>query len=153
MQLFFTQLLGKISVISSTKVKEQRGEGGDRRSEARPFCSTSYFLTFFSPRTFFRSRARGSARKKRAWVRIDHPLYQLPTGRWLNFIDVDHEPTPHSGLHVGAPCNLMVVHTFVSPNVRDASTFPPSLEKAHRPTDCRRVTHRTTSKWCVFFAK
>jgi hypothetical protein len=116
MQLLFTQLLRKTSVVDRVKVKGQGRMVGAWRPS--PFCSTC-FLTFFSAPTFFpRARDRRgensetqSSQEKGPGSGSTHP-YQLQTGRWMNFRVIDHEPTPYSDAHVCAPSNPPSKHVF-----------------------------------------
>jgi hypothetical protein len=118
-------LLRKTSVISSIKVKGQRGQRA-QGSEAGTHFARFASQLFFSLPTFFPQQEKfGNATQpgEKGPMPGSTTYLRLPTGRWMNFLAMDHEPTPYSDARVCAPCNLIKAHAFLSSNVRDTSTF------------------------------
>jgi hypothetical protein len=154
MQLCFTQLLRKTSLIDRVKVNGKVGWSGSLK--VRTHFARPCFSTFFSRPTFF-PRARGqrgensetqlSQEKKRPGLRSTTP-YQPPTGRWMNFLTMNPEPTPYSDAHVCAPCNLINAHAFTAWNVCDASTFSHLKWLCSQNSLLTHALSRTSDNFC-----
>jgi hypothetical protein len=76
---------------------------GGKAGSFRSTCLSTFFFAsnFFRPSSRSARRKFGNATqpgKKGAGAKVDH-LYQLPTGRWMNFLVNNPEPTPYSDAH------------------------------------------------------
>jgi hypothetical protein len=119
---FVQELLRKTSVIDLIKFKARKVGGGISLDLLPDFFYPNFFsLSSRSVKRKFRNATQ--LRKKRGTgIRVDHIHLQLQTGRWMNLLVIDHEPTPSSDAHVCAPCNLIKATAFPTPNIRDEST-------------------------------
>jgi hypothetical protein len=119
-----------------------------------PFARLASEL-FFSPELEVSEKKfleRNPARKKGTEVRrVDHP-YQLSTGRWMDFLEVNHEQTPYSDAHLCVPYNLIQATAFTRHNVHDASTFTSIFNHLNQLCSREALIHmRTLMKSVNFF--
>jgi hypothetical protein len=135
------------SSIESTS----KGGLGDREAwESDPFAST-YFLTFFSPQTFF-SRAQDQRGKNSETQ--SGKKGELPIGQWVNFRVSNHEQTPYSDAHVCAPYNLTSKQVS---HAKSLAIHRPSLHSSRLNQLCLRGTlphiHPSMTKRELFLVK
>jgi hypothetical protein len=122
MQLLFTQLLRKTSVIDSIKVK---GQSRVARAQRSGPILLDFLLVFFSPRGEILKR--NPAKEQRGRGSGSTIPYPLPTGRWMNCREINPEQTPYSDAHACAPSNPDTSERVYHPERSRCINFSPHL--------------------------